>query len=98
MVNPEVAVAMLFSFDSSEEIAQFLAAEGITGFHQMTEACPIANYLNRETGLPVLVDSGSVLFKKTPDIAVSFDNTDAVYDFVNDFDDGEYPELAESYE
>lgn len=69
-------------------IAEFFREEGITGSPCNSTACPVAVYLQRETGMPVRV--GPVAAEGSPGREyLPF----AVSVFVNDFDFGFHPDL-----
>lgn len=89
----EAAVKRLAEFDTSDEVAGFLKAEGIKGMIGISSQCPVANWIRRETGYQVRVAST---------ISVPWDGSTTVlecpyatFEFYNRFDNHRYPELQE---
>lgn len=56
MIEPQVALDKLGALGNAADIALFLQEEGITGSHK-ADACPVANYVRRETGVRISVCS-----------------------------------------
>lgn len=73
---------------SAEEIRTFLAAKGYKGIAD-AQYCPLAMYLQDETGLSIEVDTEEVT------MCGSIYLPPAAQDFVAYFDAGDYPELKE---
>jgi hypothetical protein len=97
---PEV-IDKLQALGSAAQIADFFAAEGITGQLKEAERCPVANYIARETGCAdTLVDHlfvtyGSDTAKTVNQISWVEIGGTPVGEFVADFDHGRYPKLTE---
>jgi hypothetical protein len=92
---PEV-VDKLQALGSPRQIADFFASEGVLGWPGMRTACPLANYLRRETDVAIAVGTTyiTVVMSWPPD---RIDTTETpIQDFVMGFDFGQYPELIEA--
>lgn len=86
--------AKLAAFATPEEIRRFLAQEGVRGKRGSALSCPIAVYISR-SGEQAHVTVVSVGPAASP-VVRSFDNTDAMSNFVHRFDLRLYPELVEA--
>lgn len=81
--------------NTSEEVAESLKVKGHKGYRRVGGSCPLANYLNSELGdgngfsvgfcFTELYNSGRVLAEVT--------HSPQIKGFVNQFDDGMFPEL-----
>lgn len=90
----EMAMEKLGDLGSAEAIAKFLAAEGIRGVRAFSTSCPIAVYLSRVVGKPVVVGEHVWSVLDVGRVA-SGDNPPAVRGFIESFDDfRRYPELV----
>jgi hypothetical protein len=101
-MNPDVpdVIAKLQALGSPRQIAAFFESEGVTGYVKSAYACPVANYLVRETGCPdAIVDHYTVAY--SPDPAERDEvNLVSIYgtpvgDFVAGFDLGLFSQLRE---
>lgn len=91
----EHAVTLLMNLgDTSAEVAGNLRSGGFTGIPDDSCNCPVARFLQRELGT-VSVTVGSQAHIEDEDEKNGVDLPKAVTDFVNNFDDGDYPELEE---
>lgn len=90
---PEV-VDKLQVLGSAERIADFFAAEGVTGVRGRVFACPIATYLHRETRRRRMasVTCHWVHAEGDEDSNIRIWDT-PVGEFVANFDAGDYPQL-----
>lgn len=81
--------------DDEDEIAATLAARGIKGERRKDRCCPIANYLRTVFGEECgpQVDEGSIHLDMLPDDWMRTDALPGFGEFVEGFDDGDYPEL-----
>lgn len=112
-LTPEGVSEALNALDKggSEDVAQRLTELGITGQRGVECGCPIASYLGRV--LPyvehVAIGSDSAYicgtayvdlggFQQPYDVTLHANLPDSVSAFVDDFDQGIYPELIESTE
>lgn len=95
MRNPEDVVAQLNSW---KNVADELYKRGVKGVRDNCEACPIATYLCRETGMNIEVDIFAATFRDPDDPVdgVEFILAPTVSKFISRFDDGEYPDLDEN--
>lgn len=85
----------LKDISTSSEIAEFLKGEGIRGEKSSAYTCPISNYINAG----ISSDSSRVItgFMNVhlQDVILSANEeiTDAMSEFVDSFDSGQYPDL-----
>lgn len=70
-------------------IAEFLGEQGIKGDYHIA-SCPVANYLKQKTGLLVQV-GGRRVWAGTDRVVMPL----TVTDFINRFDDNQFPALYE---
>jgi hypothetical protein len=73
---------------SADDVALFLENEQVVGLAGQAFECPVARYINRETGRHVGVSAASI-------DNIFLEETSAVSRFVRAFDAGRYPELIE---
>lgn len=92
MIAPEVAVDKLAGFQTADEVARFLAGEGVTGVVGAVEFCPVAQWLRKTTGADrVFVYPGELHVADH-----HRDTPEAVARFISFFDSTAYPELRSS--
>jgi hypothetical protein len=78
-------------------VREFLAGEGVKATPKQADSCAIAHYLHRETEQIVSVHHNGVMVWEK---ALMFNgtevaqHTEATLDFINHFDQGDYPELV----
>lgn len=90
MIEPEVVLDKLGALGSYQAVAQFLHEEGVRGRQKSATACPVANYVRRETGLAISIH---------PEWFFSYRDQDrhpvpeSVGDFIHCFDLGQFPSL-----
>lgn len=104
LVDPFVLMDKLAALGSADAIAEFLAAEGISGaLEGVATKCPVAVYFARETGVTPCfgVDSWSPMHIEPDEESEAggepyFDLPAAVGTFIEGVDLGHYPELAVS--
>jgi hypothetical protein len=86
------ALAELGAFP--EEVAANLAKLGIRGKQDVTSHCPVANYLRKAIGQPVLGVGETKATAISPyNHVTTLDLPDAIREFVERFDAGEFKEL-----
>jgi hypothetical protein len=96
-VDPNVVMDKLVGLCSPDAIAEYLLDEGIVGKRGFGDSCPVANYIRRETGLVTFVSLGEwgvepeTIHFGTPNREMPY----VVGRFVNNFDNGMYPDLIE---
>src|ERR1700745_1706260 len=99
MIDPQVAWDKLSGFETAEELRKYFQELGIQGRRGAFSGCPIANWISQQTGEPSVVDIGKITIAHWTDDqyyrASVFNHTDATYQFILDFDAGDYPELAQ---
>lgn len=80
--------------DEPEDVAESLYNLGYKGERCNAAHCPVAHYLKQKLGEPTLwVDCGEVALPGEHD---TLETPAAVFDFIQRFDFGEYPELEEA--
>lgn len=88
------ALYPLTVLNTIEEVAEFLREKDIKGVRLSAGSCPIAKYMEIETGLIVSVGSFDVGgWSKTYEETFHSDLLSPVSDFVRYFDRGGFPEL-----
>lgn len=104
MIDPGVCFDKLAGFQTADEIADYFKGEGIQGQMQIETRCPIATYFYRHTD-SLFVSVGTIIELHTAH--PSYDHaqsqwlaecTEAMNDFIQVFDEGEYPELISCIE
>lgn len=96
-VEPHEAMARLADLGSSQAIAEFLRAQRVAGHRYYGSSCPVATYLKREAGwrVEVRTTTWSLRARNLPEGMVRRRRTPRpVAEFVLDFDQGRYPDLA----
>ncbi len=94
----EKALTELYKLKSSKAIAAFLEKQKCKGIPSNAVSCPIANYINKKLdNEEASIDSNRITIESYDnyDTIVELDNSRAMAEFVNDFDDGKYPKLVE---
>lgn len=84
----------LAGFETAEQIRDFLVVEGIKATRGSTHRCAIAEYVYRGSEVPVRV---SCVFTSSASVfssATLGTHTDAMCEFVGNFDQNYYPELV----
>lgn len=77
-------------------VAHYLYAAGIRGRKGRAASCPVANYLNRETGLTVAVSGMRTAVYDSQNRCIGeIDNPSSVTRFVTAFDAHHFPLLEE---
>lgn len=99
MIDFVVARDKIAQFQCADDIADFLRYEGVNGVIGQADICPIASWMRITTGAPVCVSVRTMWIDESTSDTVSFDpsveekNTQAMTDFVREFDAGIYPDL-----
>lgn len=87
-------VEKLQTFEDAEHLAKFLVNEGVLGHRGCPEDCPIAVYVQRETGERHVAVSGSYVFAGRPDRIIAHTPVGTtIHHFVLEFDRGSYTDL-----
>lgn len=87
----------LNSFQDSKQVAEFLESEHARGYKGDSDTCVITSWLEDKTGLDVATDDEVRFY--TPYGVSDLEHfktaqiSDAVADFINDFDNGAFPQL-----
>jgi hypothetical protein len=85
-------VNKLRALGSARQIADFLGGAGITGVKGVPGACPLAVYIEKQTGVRVSVGED---FMFIGNVMASANVYGPLHDFVREFDKGSFPELVE---
>lgn len=94
MIDFQVTYDKLSNFESAQEIREYFNSLGIKGFTCNGSRCPIATFITQETGEQVTVEPHHIArANKCGNWAVAAENTPAMVDFIDQFDDWCYPEL-----
>jgi hypothetical protein len=103
MIDFRVAAEKLAGFETADEIAEFLKDYQIQATCEDGMKCALAMWLQQVTGEPGIMVSLHTTYYKAPfheyyielekaeDV---FDNTQAMIEFIEKFDMGEYPDLT----
>lgn len=101
MIDPIVAYDKLAGFEGADDIAKFLKSQGILGRMGDADKCPIAQWMQQQTGMKVRVfmgpDDEGVQWGQ---VIANEDGehrplTQAMSEFVGCFDEGQYPGLSD---
>lgn len=96
-MTPHEAFATLAEFDTSDDIATYLRTEGITGTPCNALECPIAEWLNKVTGMTATVGGTDLILDDESPTSFRrefFEMTPAMQTFIERFDMlGQFPEL-----
>lgn len=92
----------LNSFTSSKDVAEFLTNEKARGYKGDSDSCVITNWLEEKTELDVTTDDEVRFYTQygygEMDLLKVAPISDAVSEFITEFDGGNYPQLEwESY-
>lgn len=100
MIDPVVAYDKLASFETSDELACFLQGEGILGVRHSVSSCPLAAYMQVQTGVLSTVASNIKVYPTDDFVSTVqiFPHTNATSDFVEQLDMGEFPALVNKEE
>lgn len=84
------------SLSSADDIARLFASRDIKGDRNVLGSCPISEYIKVVAGVPVETNDAGVCIRRLdfPDLMVNIPLTLAMYQFVENFDAGLYPELV----
>lgn len=94
-IEPSVAWDKINSFRTAGELAKFLLDEEIKGLRNNKYACPLAQWLKVTTGQDRVGVENFIYIYVTQGIE-RFDHTHATFNFIQNFDAGEYPLLERS--
>lgn len=89
----DVVQLILEAFDSSQGVADYLAAQGIKGRRCSPNGCPLALWVNKLPGIRHPVSVGYFAIWIGPSGQYKIDQPSVVRLFTEQFDDGEFPEL-----
>ncbi len=89
-------IEKLNSFGSSKEVALYLESEQAKGYKGDSDSCVITNWLEDKTGLDISTDE-EIRFYDRDDLLSVADISNAVKDFIVEFDNGQYPHLEWGY-
>lgn len=82
--------------DSADAVADSLLAKGNTGYIGDCHFCPVATFLSSEFGNDWKVGDYSVTDERTRFPGGEVANPEAVTEFIDRFDQGQYPDLREA--
>lgn len=92
-VDPIDPLRELASQRSPDGIALFLAAHGVRGKKDSNCECPVARWLAESTGLAFVVERYETMLENPSTFADVWPLPAVVSEFIELFDQGEYPEL-----
>lgn len=97
MADLQVVMEKLQGFETEEDLADYLHDYGIVARPRQARSCAIAKFVKIETGLDVVVvNSDAVRIENVDGFTTgSFRHTNAMANFVANYDRGWYPELVE---
>lgn len=107
MMDFGMAFDKLAGFETAKELADFFKHEGVKGYKGAEESCPIANWMAAQTGESISV-TGDHIARYIPDelddwISDNYETfvgeyyrspTEAMMNFIIEFDGGDFPELV----
>lgn len=88
------AVETLRAFETPDQLAAYLTAEGITGYQGDNIRCPVSRWLRRETGWQCRV-AGTISISHTDGATTVVHTPGVVRAFYIAFDADEYPALID---
>lgn len=99
MIEFNVAFDKLSSFQTSDEIADYFIGEGVQGYRQEEDSCPIAKWMQQTTNEAVYVtDTQAFIYDDDASSPIRLKEesplSPAMKEFVGRFDGGDYPELS----
>lgn len=102
MADFSVVIDKLHSFETADDLADFLRGYGIKAQPKRSRSCAITKFVMEETGLEDVLTTGlhvSVLGRDALTLDVFIEtkenNTPAMTHFVYKFDTNQYPDLVE---
>ena len=106
MIDFGVAYDKLAQFECADDLADFLKGEGVKGWAGVADTCAIAKWMSDTTGQHVYVTgdfiSCHVPYSPYNELSYTeiekFPHTGATFEFIERFDDEEWPELMEEPE
>lgn len=97
MIDPQVVMDKIRDLKTADEIALFLKDQGIKAWRGNSSACAISKWIRDTTGCQTSTSEKDtwiwVLDEMNHEQELKFLHTRAIFDFVNKFDRGFYPEL-----
>lgn len=100
MIDFMVAHDILAGFETADEIAQFLIGQGVKAFIGSATSCAISKWMKDVTGNDSIVTTYGSIGYRTEGTRERLScteiegNTDAMADFVSNFDNRLYPTLV----
>lgn len=95
MIDFGVAHDKLAQFESSYDLAIYLIGEGVQGDMEAADQCALSVWMSAQTGERVLVSTGEMWISDLEELDDSRRlHSEAMRDFVFQFDHGEYPDLV----
>lgn len=92
MLDFDVAYDKLASLSEAQDIADFLINQGVKGWAESVEECPISNWMKEQTGLAIRTNHWGVC---APKVGKFRKMEGAIGNFIGMFDCLEFPELLE---
>ena len=85
----------LNSFDSSQDLADFLTEERVKGYKADSDSCVISNWLEDKTGFDVSTEDEIRFysFGQFGEVVSVRDISQVVKNFIEEFDEGKHPQL-----
>lgn len=100
MADFGIVAEKLMSFESADDLADYLRDYGIKAEPQNARACAISVFVEQETGLTgkIITTTQTLTHDELNDLGYydtyeQFNHTDAMREFVKAFDKGMYPSL-----
>lgn len=103
-MDPIVAWERLKSFETAQDIREFFQNEGIKGIKESLTTCPIASWMHEATKAEIVRVGDVVRVYSKPtessnffylELTGEFEHTWATTNFMEKFDEGQFPELDE---
>lgn len=91
------AITQLNAFADAESVKEFLKLMGVKGYRQDEMSCPISQWVGHLTNCAVATEYTIKVYNSTGpnwiDDPEEYSTSDAVKQFITNFDLGQYPEL-----
>jgi hypothetical protein len=96
MADIDVVMDKLHNFESADDLAEYFEDYGIIARPRHTRSCAIAQFVSIETGRPIVVAGHALRIEDENGALIEYiRHTEAMAQFVQNYDYGRYPNLIE---
>lgn len=99
-MEAKALIDQLNAFADADSVKEYLKLMGVKGFRENEMNCPISNWIRYNTDCPVMTEDKIIVFTgyDWDNDVDEFETSEAVKQFIRNFDVGDYPELEDEYE